>query len=92
MLGAGAKWADERDPAPGLQQLGLDWNLMSSEACMSRLLVQATPVLAFRLLEYYTPSKRILKKTMLSTWTLKKLTKGGVSIRQKKRGEIQCFK
>ena len=58
---------------------------MSSEACVSRLLVQAGPVLAFRLLEYYTPSKRILKKTMLSTWTLKKLTKEGVSICQKKK-------
>ena len=68
-------WANEHYPIPGLQQPGLDWTLMSSEAHLPRLSVQAGPVLAFEQLEYYIPIKRTLKKTMVSPWTMKKLTR-----------------
>lgn len=36
----------------------------------TRLLVQPGPSLAFGLLGYYTPIERVMKETVLSTWTL----------------------
>lgn len=53
---------DVLDPAPGLQQLGLGWALMTNGVHVPWLLVQGGPILAFGLLEYCTPIKRIIKE------------------------------
>lgn len=73
------------DQAPGLQQVGLDWALTSSGVCVPRLLVQAGPILAFGLLEYYRLIKRIIKEIRIFTWTHTHTKKVGESMCQEKK-------